>query len=57
MSKNNYEQEIDMEIEKRLTEMEKDNYEFAERFALKNYISVAVVAVVGIALIVLGANM
>lgn len=45
---------LNEEIEKRIEEMERDDYEFPRRFSRLDYIVTAVVAVVCLALIICG---
>ena len=48
---------LEEKIEEKIIEMESPSYEFPKRFGKKEYIAVAVVAAICLALILLGANM
>ncbi len=47
--------ELDIEIEKRISQMESDSYEFPRRFSKKDYIFTAVVAIICLAIVIGGA--
>ena len=53
--KKDYEEKLNKEIESRICEMESDEYEFPERFGKRDYIVLGVVAVLSLAMIILGA--
>ena len=58
MNKNietDYENKLDMEIEKRINLMESQNYLFAKRFNKVDYIITAIVAVICIVILIFGA--
>lgn len=58
MNKNietDYENKLNMEIEKRINVMESQNYLFAKRFNKVDYITTAIVAVVCIVILIFGA--
>lgn len=59
MSKQNedYEEQLDAEIERRICEMEKNDYEFPKRFAKKDYIILALVAAICLAMLIIGRNL
>lgn len=46
--------ELNIEIERRISEMEKPNYEFPQRFSKRDYIFAAAVAVICLAAIIVG---
>lgn len=50
-----HEEKIDREIEKRILEMEKSDYEFPKRFSRKDYIITVAVIIVCLAAIIAGA--
>ena len=50
-----YEEKLNKEIESRICEMESDEYEFPERFGKRDYIALGVVAVLSLAMLILGA--
>lgn len=50
----NYERKIDEETEKRISEMEKPDYVFPERFSKRDYIITALVAAVCLAAVIAG---
>ncbi len=47
--------ELDEEIEKRITQMEEEKYEFPERFSKKDYIITIVVVIICLILVISGA--
>ena len=47
--------QLDIEIEKRISQMESDTYEFPRRFSKKDYIFTAVIAIVCLAIVIGGA--
>lgn len=47
--------ELQTEIEKRIIEMENDDYEFPRRFSKKDYIITGIVALICLSLIIAGA--
>lgn len=47
--------ELNNEIERRITEMEREDYEFPRRFSKTDYIITAVVAVICLAFVIGGA--
>lgn len=50
-----YEKALHEEIEKRLEEMEKPDFEFPQRFSKRDYLITAVVAVVCLVILIIGA--
>lgn len=52
-----YENKLDKEIEKRISIMESGDYSFAKRFSRRDYIITAVVTVLCIITLILGANL
>lgn len=52
---NEYDEILDKEIEKRIEEMEKPDYEFPGRFSVKDYIFTAAVALMCLAAVIWGA--
>ncbi len=50
-----YEEKLNKEIESRICEMEGDEYEFPERFGKRDYIVLGVIAVLSLAMLILGA--
>lgn len=55
MSKsNNYDKKLAEEIEKRISEMETEDYEFPKKFGKKDYIVLAAVCAVCLILIIAG---
>lgn len=54
-SVNGFDEQLDAEIEKRIAEMESEDYEFPERFGKKDYIILAVVVVVCLVTVIAGA--
>lgn len=55
MIENNYEKNLDDEIEKRIEIMESSDYIFPQKFNKRDYIVSAVVAILCIAIIIYGA--
>ena len=53
-SKSNYEEELNAEIEERLSEMENPDYAFPRRFGKKDYIIAAAIVVIGILVLIVG---
>ncbi|MGN0587442.1 MAG: hypothetical protein ACI4JF_09160 [Oscillospiraceae bacterium] len=52
---NNYEEKLNAEIEKRISEMEQSDYVFPKRFGKRDYIILAAVAAVCLVMIIVGA--
>ena len=52
---NDYEEKLNAEIEKRICEMESDEYEFPERFGKRDYIVLSVVVIVSLVMVIIGA--
>lgn len=50
-----YEESFMEEVEKKIIEMEKENYEFPQRFSKKDYIITGIVVVICLIGVVLGA--
>ncbi|MBQ8827501.1 MAG: hypothetical protein IJ007_10450 [Oscillospiraceae bacterium] len=50
-----YENKLNAEIEKRIEEMESDDYEFPQRFNRTDWFVLAVVCAVSLAVIIMGA--
>lgn len=55
MSKNDYEEKLNEEIEKRISEMEQKDYVFPKRFGKRDYIILAAAAAVCLVMIIVGA--
>lgn len=53
--KDNYETCFIDEVEKKISEMEKESYEFPKRFSKKDYIATAIVILICLAGVILGA--
>ncbi len=51
---NEYDKKLAVEIEKRISEMESEDYEFPKRFGKRDYIILAVVCAVCLILIIAG---
>ena len=49
-----YENKLNSEIEKRLTAMERDDYEFPERLNRRDYIIIGIVCAVCFVLVIIG---
>jgi hypothetical protein len=50
-----YQEELQREIEQRVAEMEREDYDFGERFSRGNYILAISIAVVSLLLLIWGA--
>lgn len=53
--RNNYDEKLDAEIEKRIAEMEEPNYVFPKRFGRMDYITVGATVLFCLAAVIIGA--
>ena len=53
--RNNYDEKLDAEIEKRIAEMEEPNYVFPKRFGRRDYIAVGATVLFCLAAVIIGA--